>query len=100
MFSATWPVDVQKFAHTYLQNPVQITIGKGGEKLAGAKRVTQIIEVCQREQERKPRYLFFNGPVLFYIYLYNRIKKLLQRLCAKGDRPRILVFMLYKVILL
>lgn len=78
MYSATWPVDVQKFANTYLRNPVQITIG--GTSLTGAKKVTQIVEVCAREAEKK-----------------FRLKKLLKQLCADGTRPRILVFMLYKV---
>jgi len=76
MFSATWPVDVQKFAQTYLRSPIQITIG--GTNLTGAKKVTQIIEVCARPEEKK-----------------GRLKKLLKQLSAEG-RPRILIFMLYK----
>lgn len=76
MFSATWPADVQKFAQTYLRNPIQITIG--GTSLTGAKKVTQIVEVCNRPDEKK-----------------YRLKKLLNTLCAEGT-PRILVFMLYK----
>ena len=56
MFSATWPVDVQKFAHTYLKNPVQITIGASGEKLSGAKKVSQLVEVCAKEHLRKQTY--------------------------------------------
>jgi superfamily II DNA/RNA helicase len=76
MFSATWPVDVQKFAHTYLKSPIQITIG--GTNLTGAKKVTQIIEVCTRPEEKKPR-----------------LRKLLKQLTAEGN-PRILIFMLYK----
>lgn len=79
MFSATWPVDVQKFAHTYLKSPVQITIGGTGEKLTGAKKVSQIVEVIPFEGKRRAA-----------------IKDLLKRLCAGGARPKILLFMLYK----
>jgi len=76
MFSATWPADVQKFAQTYLRNPVQITIG--GTNLAGAKKIKQIVEVCERPDQKKAK-----------------LKQLLKKLSAEGN-PRILIFMLYK----
>jgi superfamily II DNA/RNA helicase len=77
MFSATWPIDVQKFAQTYLRDPTQITIGS--TNLAGAKKITQIVDVCSNQNDKKFKF-----------------KKLLKHLCASEDRPRILVFMLYK----
>jgi len=76
MFSATWPLDVQKFAQVYLRNPTQITIG--GKNCRVPKKVTQIVEVCAREQDKKAKLI-----------------DLLTQMCKEG-RPRILIFMLYK----
>jgi len=74
MFSATWPNDVQRLAQKYFKNPIRITIGN--EKLSGAKRVTQIVEVMEEKEKR------------------TRLRKLLTTLFK--DNCRILIFMLYK----
>jgi len=74
MFSATWPNDVQRLAQKFFTNPIRITIGS--EKLSGAKRVTQIVEICEEYDKKK------------------KLKQLLGKLFK--DNCRILIFMLYK----
>eukprot|EP01111_Echinosteliopsis_oligospora_P003833 TRINITY_DN1601_c0_g1_i1.p1 TRINITY_DN1601_c0_g1~~TRINITY_DN1601_c0_g1_i1.p1 ORF type:complete len:446 (-),score=142.34 TRINITY_DN1601_c0_g1_i1:35-1372(-) len=74
MYSATWPTDVQVLANNYFTNPIRITIGS--ENLSGAKKVTQIVEVCEDWEKR------------------NRTKALLKKLFV--NNCKILVFMLYK----
>jgi len=74
MYSATWPLDVQKLATMYFRNPTKITIGN--TNLSGAKKITQIVEICPpREKEKRLRVL---------------LKKLFVGDC------KILIFMLYK----
>lgn len=51
MFSATWPNDVQRLAQKFFKDPVRVTIGS--ENLSGAKRVTQIVEVCEPWDKKK-----------------------------------------------
>ena len=43
MFSATWPQSIQKLAHEFLTDPVEVTIGS--DQLAASHNVTQIVEV-------------------------------------------------------
>jgi len=74
MFSATWPSDVQRLAQKFFNDPVRVTIGS--ENLSGAKRVTQIVEVCEVWEKKK----LLRG-------LLNKIFK---------DNCKILIFMLYK----
>lgn len=74
MFSATWPSDVQRLSQKFFTDPIKITIGS--ENLKGAKKVTQIVEVCQ-DWERK-----------------KKLKQLLEKIFK--DNCRILIFMLYK----
>jgi len=74
MFSATWPNDVQRLAQKFFTNPVRITIGS--ENLSGAKRVTQIVEICESKDRKR------------------RLQSLLKQLFK--DNCRILIFMLYK----
>lgn len=74
MFSATWPSDVQRLSQKFFTDAIKIIIGS--ENLKGAKKVTQIVEVCQDWERRK------------------KLKQLLERIFK--DNCRILIFMLYK----
>jgi len=74
MFSATWPLDIQRITEKHFQNPIRITIG--GENLAGAKKIVQIVEVCNPYEKKK------------------RLRQLLNTLFK--DNCKILIFMLYK----
>jgi len=48
LFSATWPVEVQKLGNEFVTNPIRVDIGdRGGDKLLANKRVTQEIEVIE-----------------------------------------------------
>lgn len=64
MFSATWPSDVQRLAGKFFKKAIRITIGS--ENLSGAKRVTQIVEVCE-PHEKKKKYVCFLLHCLSYI---------------------------------
>jgi len=44
MFSATWPKEVQKLAHTYLKDFIQVQIGS--LELSANVNITQLVEVC------------------------------------------------------
>lgn len=50
MFSATWPKEVQKLAHEYLKDFIQVTIGS--LELSANVNVTQIVEVCSDFEKR------------------------------------------------
>ena len=50
MFSATWPKEVQKLAHEYLNDFAQVTIGS--MELSANVNITQIIEVCSDFEKR------------------------------------------------
>jgi len=51
MFTATWPKAVQKMAASYLNEPVQVTIGSSGKELTANEDVTQVIKkvVCSEK---------------------------------------------------
>ncbi|SGY84117.1 BQ5605_C009g05677 [Microbotryum silenes-dioicae] len=50
MFSATWPKEVQKLAHEYLRDFIQVTIGS--LELSANLNITQIVEVCSDFDKR------------------------------------------------
>ena len=50
MFSATWPKEVQKLAHTYLKDFIQVTIGS--LELSANLNITQIVDVCSDFEKR------------------------------------------------
>lgn len=50
MFSATWPKEVQRLAHDFLNNFVQVNIGS--TDLAANHRINQRIEVCTDFEKR------------------------------------------------
>ncbi|GAA5932666.1 hypothetical protein JCM3775_002205 [Rhodotorula graminis] len=50
MFSATWPKEVQKLAHTYLKDFIQVTIGS--LELSANLSITQIVDVCSDFEKR------------------------------------------------
>ncbi|KAK3348449.1 ATP-dependent RNA helicase dbp-3 [Neurospora tetraspora] len=90
MFTATWPLDIQKLAESYMINPAQVTIGhrtraggdgegNGNIELQANSRIEQKVEVVD------PRGKEFR--------LYELLKEA-QKGSQKNDR--ILVFCLYK----
>ena len=50
MFSATWPKEVQKLAHEYLKDFIQVTIGS--LELSANLSITQLVEVCSEFEKR------------------------------------------------
>mmetsp|Transcript_7769 Transcript_7769/g.10080 ORF Transcript_7769/g.10080 Transcript_7769/m.10080 type:complete len:559 (-) Transcript_7769:244-1920(-) len=50
-FTATWPKNVQSLAKTFLNNPVQINIGKQ-DSLSASKSITQTIHVLKHNGEK------------------------------------------------
>lgn len=50
MFSATWPKEVQRLAHDFLNNYIQVNIGS--TELAANHNVKQVIEVCSEYEKR------------------------------------------------
>ena len=51
MWSATWPKEVQKLAHDYLKDYIQVNIGAEG--LTANHNITQIVEVISDSQKRE-----------------------------------------------
>lgn len=49
MFSATWPVEVERIASDFLENPIKIT--KGSEELSANKRINQTVFVIDKNQK-------------------------------------------------
>lgn len=50
MFSATWPKEVQRMAHDFLNNYIQVNIGS--MDLAANHRIKQVIEMCSEYEKR------------------------------------------------
>ncbi|KAJ1868507.1 RNA-dependent ATPase [Coemansia sp. RSA 989] len=75
MFSATWPKSVRSLADTFLNNPIQVSIG--ADELAINERVEQIVEVVDGKQK--------NFKLLELLKKYHKSRK-----------NRVLVFALYK----
>ncbi|GAA6018953.1 hypothetical protein JCM11491_005691 [Sporobolomyces phaffii] len=50
MFSATWPKEVQRLAHTYLKDFIQVQIGS--LELSANVNITQLVEVCSDFEKR------------------------------------------------
>lgn len=75
MFSATWPASVREMAASYLNNPIQVTIGS--TELTANDAITQIVEVVEP---------------------FGKDKRLLELLNKyhKSRKNRVLVFVLYK----
>jgi ATP-dependent RNA helicase DDX5/DBP2 len=50
LFSATWPKEIQRMAHDFLKDPVQINVGEV-DKLVANKDITQKILMCQDNEK-------------------------------------------------
>jgi ATP-dependent RNA helicase DDX5/DBP2 len=61
MWSATWPKEVQRLAHDYLKEFIQVNIGADG--LTANHNITQIVEVIS-ESEKHERLNYHLGQVL------------------------------------
>lgn len=75
MFSATWPVAIQKLAASFLKNPIKVTVGS--EALTANKNVQQIVEVIDSEAR--------DSRLLDLLKQYHSSRK-----------NKVLVFVLYK----
>ncbi|KAJ2083825.1 RNA-dependent ATPase [Coemansia sp. RSA 988] len=75
MFSATWPTSVRSLADTFLNRPVNVSIG--ADELAINERVDQIVEVIEGKQKN------------------FRLLELLKKY-HKSRKNRVLLFALYK----
>jgi len=51
MFTATWPKECRELADKYIKYPVQVQIG--GDNITANQDITQHIEICEREDEKK-----------------------------------------------
>ena len=51
MWSATWPKEVQRLAHDYLKDFIQVNIGADG--LTANHNITQIVEVISESEKRE-----------------------------------------------
>merc|ERR1712096_39735 len=54
MWSATWPKEIQKLAHDFLKEPMQVTIG--ALELSANKNVTQIVKVVDDRSKQRDCY--------------------------------------------
>jgi ATP-dependent RNA helicase DDX5/DBP2 len=50
MWSATWPKEVQRLAHDYLKDQIQVNIGS--LELSASHNITQVVEVCTEYEKR------------------------------------------------
>lgn len=75
MFSATWPESIRELAHSFLRNPVRVSIGS--IDLTASHSVTQIVEYIEPYQKE------------------NRLHQLLQEYHSSRTN-RVLIFCLYK----
>jgi ATP-dependent RNA helicase DDX5/DBP2 len=51
MWSATWPKEVQRLAHDYLKDLIQVNIGADG--LSANHNITQIVDVISESEKRE-----------------------------------------------
>jgi len=77
MFSATWPMSIQKLACEFLKKPVKITVGSAHNEATANIRITQVVEVVE-ERAR-------DGLLLQLLSKHHKSRK-----------NRVLVFGLYK----
>jgi ATP-dependent RNA helicase DBP3 len=78
LFSATWPVSIQKLAAEFVNNPVHVTVGNV-DQLTSNQSVTQIVEVIDENSYRRQQ----------------RLLQLLQKYHSTR-KNKILIFVLYK----
>jgi ATP-dependent RNA helicase DDX5/DBP2 len=50
LFSATWPKEIQRLAHDFLRNPIQINVGEV-DALVANKDIEQAIVMCSEEEK-------------------------------------------------
>ncbi|KAI9267412.1 P-loop containing nucleoside triphosphate hydrolase protein [Sporodiniella umbellata] len=50
MWSATWPKSVERLAHSYLKEYIQVTVGS--LSLSASNNVSQSVEVCTQQEKR------------------------------------------------
>jgi ATP-dependent RNA helicase DDX5/DBP2 len=58
MWSATWPKEVQRLAHDYLKDFIQINIGADG--LSANHNIRQIVEVISESEKRERLHYHLN----------------------------------------
>lgn len=59
LFSATWPREIQKLAHDFLKNPIQINVGEVNALVAN-KDIQQVVQVCRDDEKYDKLTQFLN----------------------------------------
>lgn len=92
MWSATWPKDVQKLAHDYLKNFLQVNIGS--LDLNVNMDIKQIVEICSEYDKRGKLVIF-----ILYFCSLSAIRLIKHLEYAMEDKEnRILIFVATKKI--
>jgi ATP-dependent RNA helicase DDX5/DBP2 len=68
LFSATWPREIQRLAHDFLKDPIQINVGEVNALVAN-KDISQTIYMCEDDEK------------------YDKLKKILQDLKDNAILP-------------
>ena len=68
LFSATWPREIQRLAHDFLRDPIQINVGEVNALVAN-KDITQTIYMCEDDEK------------------YDKLKGILQDLKDNAKPP-------------
>jgi ATP-dependent RNA helicase DDX5/DBP2 len=92
LFSATWPREIQKLAHDFLKDPIQVNVGDV-DSLVANKDITQNIIMCAEEEK------------------FDKLSEILGRICKKDssvaeksttgtpvlNHPKVIVFTAKKI---
>jgi ATP-dependent RNA helicase DBP3 len=78
MVSATWPETIQKLAHEFIRNPLQICIGNLEQENTTNKNIKQIVEVMEDRARDQ------------------RLIQLLKQHHTRANPQKMLIFVLYK----
>lgn len=89
MWSATWPIEIQRLAKEFLKDYVQINVGS--LELSANHNIQQIVQVCSEEEKPKKLLKFLeenvndkNAKILVFVETKLRADQLSQLLYKKG----------------
>jgi ATP-dependent RNA helicase DDX5/DBP2 len=90
LFSATWPKEIQKLAHDFLKDPIQVNVGEV-DALVANKDITQHIIMCSEEEK------------------FDKLSEILSKICKLNEattepggassftHPKVIVFTAKKI---
>jgi ATP-dependent RNA helicase DDX5/DBP2 len=87
LFSATWPKEIQRLAHDFLKDPIQVNVGEV-DALVANKDITQNIVMCTEDDK------------------FDKLIEILGKICKKDpgadkgspmDHPKVIVFTAKKI---